>query len=59
MAVVGSIGRKRFGTVLAFEGLLPGVLPDMCAEYTRGSELLCTIHPVLESVSGVDSHVFV
>ena len=40
MAVVSSVGCKRFTTVLAFEGLLPGVLPDMCAEYTRGSELL-------------------
>ena len=40
MAVVCGVGRKRFTTVLAFEGLLPGVLPDVGAEYTRGSELL-------------------
>ena len=40
MAVVGGVGCKRFATVFAFEGLLPGVLPDMCAEYAGGSELL-------------------
>lgn len=40
MAVVGGVGSKRFTTVLAFEGLLPGMLPDVCAEYAGGSELL-------------------
>ena len=40
MAVMGSMGCKRFTTVLAFEGLLPGVLPDVCAEYAGGSEPL-------------------
>lgn len=40
MAVVGSVGCKRFTTELALEGLLPRVLPDMCAENTGGSEFL-------------------
>ena len=40
MAVVSSMRCKRFTTVLAFEGLLPRVLPDMRAEYTGGSEFL-------------------
>lgn len=40
MAVVSSVRCKRFTTVLAFEGLLPRVLPDMRAEYTGGSEFL-------------------
>ena len=42
MAVMSSMRGKRFSTILAFEGLLPGVLPDMRAEYTRGSEFLQT-----------------
>lgn len=37
---MGSVGRKRFATELALEGLLPRVLPDVCAEYAGGSELL-------------------
>lgn len=40
VAVVGGVGRERFATVLAFEGLLPRVLPDMSAEDAGGSELL-------------------
>lgn len=37
---MGSVRRKGLATVFAFEGLLPGVLPDVCAEYAGGSELL-------------------
>lgn len=40
VAVVGGVGRERFATVFAFEGLLPRVLPDVCAEDAGGSELL-------------------
>lgn len=40
MAVVGSVGRERFTAVLALEGLLPRMLPDVRAEYAGGGELL-------------------
>lgn len=40
VAVVGGVGREGFATVFAFEGLLPRVLPDVCAEDAGGSELL-------------------
>lgn len=40
VAVVRSVGRKRFPAVLALEGLLPGVLPDVRAEDAGGSEPL-------------------
>lgn len=52
MAVVGGVGSKRFTTVLAFEGLLPGMLPDVCAEDAGGSELL----PRIESGEKVSVH---
>lgn len=40
MAVVGSVGREGFAAVLAFEGLLPRMLPDVRAEDAGSGELL-------------------
>lgn len=40
MAVMGSVGCKGFTTVLALEGLFPGVLPDVRAEDAGGCEPL-------------------
>lgn len=40
VAVMGSVGCEGFTAVLAFEGLLPRVLPDVCAEYAGGSKFL-------------------
>lgn len=40
MAIMGSMGCESFTTMLALEGLLSGVLSDVCSEYAGGSELL-------------------
>lgn len=40
MAVVGSVGREGFAAVLAFEGLLARMLPDVRAEDAGSGELL-------------------
>lgn len=54
VAVMGSMGCERLATEFALERLLPGVLPDVCAEDAGGGELLQKTGSRRDNFHGLD-----